>query len=71
MGDADRTLRMLVGGLLAILFFVALHNGTIGMIVGGLSVILFVSALMGWSLIYFLLRISTRSDKDAKPLERG
>ncbi|HEV8449263.1 MAG TPA: DUF2892 domain-containing protein [Gemmatimonadaceae bacterium] len=71
MGDADRTIRMLLGGALAILFFVAAHDGTAGAIVGGISVILFISALTGWSVIYFLLRISTRSDKDAKPLERS
>ena len=71
MGDADRTIRMLLGGILAILFFVAVHDGTAGAIVGIISVILFVSALMGWSLLYFVFRISTRSDKDAKPLERS
>jgi len=71
MGDADRTIRMLLGSILAILFFVAVHDGTVGAIVGIISVILFISALTGWSVIYFLLRISTRSDKDAKPLEQG
>lgn len=71
MGDADRTIRMLLGSILAILFFVAVHDGTAGAIVGIISVILFISALTGWSVIYFLLRISTRSDKDAKPLEQG
>lgn len=69
IGDADRAGRMLAGGALAVVFF-PLPNGTVKTIVGVASIILFVSSLMGWSLVYFILRRTTRSDKDARPLPR-
>ncbi len=69
IGDADRTVRMLIGGALAVLFF-QLPEGTVKLVVGLVSVVLFVVALLGWSFLYFVLRISTRSDKDAKPVDR-
>ena len=68
IGDADRTIRMLIGVVLALLFF-QLPRGTANVIMGLVTVMLLVAAVSGWSLLYFVLRISTRSDKDAKPLE--
>lgn len=69
IGDADRTARMLIGGALAVAFFES-PAGTLRLILGIISVILFVTSLSGWSPLYFILRMSTRSDKDAKPLDR-
>jgi DUF2892 family protein len=70
IGDADRTIRMLIAAILGVIFF-AQPRGTVGMVVGIVCVLLLVAALTGWSLLYFVLRVSTRSDKDAKPLEPG
>lgn len=70
IGDADRTIRMLIAAILGVIFF-ALPRGTVNMVVGIVCVLLLVAALTGWSLLYFVLRVSTRSDKDAKPLEPG
>jgi hypothetical protein len=70
LGDADRTLRMMAGAILGVIFF-NLPHGTAGVVVGIACVVALVSALTGWSLLYFLLRVSTRSEKDAKPLEGG
>ncbi len=69
LGDADRTVRMLIGGVLAILFF-QLPDGTVRLAIGIISMVQFVTALLGWSVIYFVFRITTRSDKDAKPLDQ-
>lgn len=67
LGDADRAGRMLVGGTLAIAYFLMPRNAfSIG--VGIVSIDLFVTSLAGWSLLYVVLRFSTRSDKDVKPL---
>lgn len=68
IGDADRTVRMLIGALLGVLFY-QLPRNTASVVIGTVSVILLVAALSGWSLLYFVFRISTRSDKDAKPVE--
>ena len=68
IGDADRTIRIMSGVLTGVSFF-ALSRGTLSLIIGVLSVILLTTSLTGWSLLYFVLRISTRSDKDVKPLE--
>ena len=68
LGDADRTIRMLFGAIAGVVFY-GLPNGTARQVVGVVCIILLVSSLLGWSLLYFVLRISTRSDKDAKPIE--
>ena len=67
LGDADRAGRMLIGAVLAIAFFL-MPRGTLQTVVGLIAVILNLTSLMGWSPLYFVLRRSTRSDKDAKPL---
>jgi len=67
LGDADRTIRMLIGVVTALLFF-ELPRSTASVVIGVITAILLVGALSGWSLLYFVLRISTRSDKDAKPV---
>jgi len=67
IGDADRVGRMLAGGALAVAFFPLPRNAfSIG--VGIASVYLFVTSLTGWTLLYVVLGVSTRSDKDVKPL---
>ena len=67
IGDADRTIRMLVAAILGVIFF-ALPRSPVEVVVGVVCVLLLLAALTGWSLLYFALRITTRSDKDAKPL---
>jgi hypothetical protein len=59
---------MFIGAALGVAFFEA-PGGTLRLIFGILTVIALVTALSGWSPLYFIFRISTRSDKDAKPLE--
>jgi hypothetical protein len=61
---------MLLGGALAVLFF-ARPRSTASLVVGVASIILLVGSLLGWSLFYFVLRRSTRSDKDAKPVDHS
>ena len=68
IGDADRTIRMLIAAILGVIFF-ALPRSPAEVAVGVVTVLLLLAALTGWSLLYFVLRITTRSDKDAKPLE--
>ena len=70
IGDADRTLRMMAGAIQGVIFF-NLPHGTVDVVVGIACIVALVSSLTGWSLFYFLLRASTRSEKDAKPLEPG
>jgi hypothetical protein len=70
IGDADRVLRNVAGAALA-MAFAALPSGMPRDIIGVAAVILLVSCLTGWSLLYFVLRISTRSNKDAKPLDQA
>ena len=69
MGDADRAGRMLIGAALSIAYFL-IPRSMLGIIVGLVAVSLLGTSLMGWSPLYFVLRRSTRSDKDAKPLPR-
>jgi hypothetical protein len=69
MGDADRAGRMLIGAALSIAYFV-IPRSALDIVVGLVAVVLLGTSLMGWSPVYFVLRRSTRSDKDAKPLAR-
>jgi hypothetical protein len=61
---------MMAGAILGVIFF-NLPHGTVDIVVGVACIVALVSSLTGWSLLYFLLRVSTRSEKDAKPLEPG
>jgi len=61
---------MLVGGVLTGAFFI-LPRGTANWIIGVITIELFVTSLAGWSPLYFVLRRSTRSDKDVKPVNRS
>jgi len=67
LGDADRAGRMLIAGVLTIVFF-AIPRSTANTVIGLAAVALFVTSLAGWSPLYFVFRRSTRSDKDVKPL---
>ena len=60
---------MLFGGALSIAYF-AIPRSVVSDVVGIVAVDLLVTSLMGWSLLYFVLRRSTRSDQDTKPLPR-
>lgn len=70
LGDGDRTLRLMSGAILGVIFFQLPRGTTLFYVLGVIDVILLVTSLTGWSLLYFLLRVSTRSDRDAKPLEQ-
>jgi hypothetical protein len=67
IGDADRAGRMLLGSSLSIAYF-AIPRSVVSDVVGVIAVVLLLTSLVGWSPLYFVLRRSTRSDKDAKPL---
>ena len=69
IGDADRTARSLVG--VAIGFVVARRavTGTPAIVLGAASILILLTVLLGWSPLYALFRFSTRSSKDANPLE--
>jgi hypothetical protein len=67
LGDADRAGRMLIAGTLTIVFF-GMPRSTIDVVIGLTAVNLWLTSLAGWSPLYFVLRRSTRSDKDVKPL---
>ena len=67
LGDADRAGRMLAGSVLSIAYF-AIQRSLVSDLVGAIAVVLLLTSLVGWSPLYFVLRRSTRSDKDAKPL---
>jgi hypothetical protein len=58
---------MLLGSSLSIAYF-AIPRSVVSDVVGVIAVVLLLTSLVGWSPLYFVLRRSTRSDKDAKPL---
>jgi hypothetical protein len=65
IGDADRTARLLVGATTSFLFFHHVVDGAARIVLGVVSLLLLASALLGWSLLYAILRVSTRKANDA------
>jgi uncharacterized membrane protein YtjA (UPF0391 family) len=60
MGTADRTIRVLMAVIVAILYFTGNISGTAAVVLGILAVIFLVTSLVGFCPAYRLLGASTR-----------
>ena len=58
--DVDRTIRLLIGGLLAIPIIGRDLRGNIAVILGLIAVYLLSTAIAGWDPFYMVLRISSK-----------
>ena len=66
MGTLDRTLRILIAVVIAILYSTKVINGTPGAILLILAAILFFTGFMGYCLLYIPFKISTARQKEEK-----
>ena len=59
MGIVDRTIRLLVGVIIAALYFTNQISGVVAIIMGVLAVIFILSSLMAWCPLYMPIKLST------------
>jgi hypothetical protein len=60
MGNIDRSIRIAIAIVIAVLYFAGLITGTVGLILGIVAIVLLITSLMGWCPAYLPFGISTR-----------
>ena len=69
MGSADRTIRILIAVVIAILYFTGTISGVLGIILGILAIIFVLTSFMGSCLLYYPFKINTK--KSETPTAQG
>ncbi len=68
MGGTDRTLRLILAAVAAVLIFTRLLTGTAALVIGILAIIFAVTSVVGFCPLYVPLGVSTkRKSKPAPP----
>jgi hypothetical protein len=66
MGGTDRTLRLILAAVAAVLIYARLLTGTAALVIGILAIVFAVTSVVGFCPLYVPLGISTR--KKTKPV---
>lgn len=66
MGSADRTIRVLIAAVIAILFFTNVITGTLGIVLLVLAGVFLLTSVIGFCPLYAPFGISTCSGKSSK-----
>ena len=61
MGTMDRTVRLLVVALIAVLYFTDVGGGMLAVVLAPIATVFLVTSAIGWCPTYTLLRVSTVS----------
>ena len=64
MGGIDRTIRLLLAIVIAVLYFTKVISGTAVIILGIIAVIFILTSIVGFCPLYVPLKISTKRKKD-------
>lgn len=70
LGDVDRTVRILLGAPLGVIFFTRRFTGTPHLVLGIVVLFLLATCVVGWDPFYAVLRRSTRGPQDADAKRR-
>jgi hypothetical protein len=60
MGAADRSIRLAIAAIIAVLYFTGQITGTVAIVLGIVAIAFLVTSLIGWCPGYLPLGISTR-----------
>lgn len=60
MGIADRTIRILIGIGIAVLYFTGRISGTLAIVLGVVAIVFLLTSFMGWCPGYLPFGLSTR-----------
>ena len=63
MGTVDRSIRLAVVAIIAVLYYAGQLSGTVAIVLGIVAVAFLVTSLIGWCPVYLPLGISTRKGK--------
>jgi len=67
MGSADRTIRMLLALVIAVLYLVHSISGTLALVLGFVALLFVVTSLVGWCPAYLPFGLSTRKTASGPP----
>ncbi len=62
MGTADRAVRLMLAGVVLVLYLTGLITGTVAIVLGALAAVWVVTSLLGFCPLYLPFRISTRRE---------
>ena len=62
MGMVDRIMRLILAGLVLVLYLTGVISGTTAVILGALAVVWVVTSLLGFCPLYLPFKISTRRE---------
>jgi len=63
MGTVDRSIRLAVVAIIAVLYYAGQLSGTVAIVLGIVAVAFLATSLIGWCPLYLPLGISTRKGK--------
>ena len=63
MGTIDRSIRIVVAAVIAVLYFTGQITGTVALVLGIVAVIFLVTSIAGWCPAYLPFGVSTRKGK--------
>jgi hypothetical protein len=66
MGNIDRIIRLIIAGIIAILFFSNLISGVLGIVLLVLAIIFLLTSLISFCPLYMPFRIKTSQEKRNK-----
>ncbi len=64
MGKLDKTLRIAVAAIIAILYFTHVINGTLAIVLGIFAIIFLLTSLVGSCPLYIPLKINTNKEEN-------
>ena len=62
MGMVDRIMRLILAGIVLVLYLTGVISGTVAIILGALAVVWVVTSLLGFCPLYLPFKISTRRE---------
>jgi len=67
MGSADRTIRLVIAAIIAVLYFTGVVSGTLAIVLGIVAILFTLTSLSGVCPGYLPFRLSTRRDRAESP----
>lgn len=65
MGTLDRTVRIAIAVVIAVLYFAGAISGTLAIILGIVAIVFVLTSLVGFCPLYVPFKLSTRKGKEA------
>jgi hypothetical protein len=60
MGTVDRSIRLVIAAIIAVLYFTGQITGTVAIVLGIVAIVFLLTSIIGWCPGYLPFRLSTR-----------